>query len=838
MTPTRWQEIDRIFAAALELEPSRRAAFLDQACASDKELLTEVESLLASESAESLAGGDAVLEATRLLGRKPEQLPLERIGRYRIVRSLGAGGMGHVYLAQDEQLKRPVALKLLAGYSAGHAERMRRFRQEALAVSALNHPNILTIYEIGEHDSHNFIATEFVDGLTLSARIKQGELTLAESLDIAIQTANALAAAHAAGIIHRDIKPDNVMVRKDGLVKVLDFGIAKYEQTDPDGSATDASGHTAPGTVLGTVAYMSPEQTRGLPLDARSDLWSLGVVLYEMICGRRPFVGNTPVDVMSAVIERQPVSLNTHNPAAPEPLAQIVDKTLQKERDDRYQTATDLISDLKSLSEAWSRADHSEPAPSLLAQQAATVILPRQPQSDRATSEPPSLPAPTVYSAAYGLSRTGLHQLATPRKLMVGAAVVLLAFVAAAYFYYHRSVAHPTEIKSLAVLPLKSLDAGENYLGLGIADEIIRRINQTGQIVVRPTSAVRRYLNEETDALTAARQLGVDAVLEGSVQRSAERLRVSVNLLRVADGQSLWTDKFDLPTADIFTIQDNVSQQVASRLRLQLDPSQQARLVKRYTQNPVAYELYTKGMYRWDQRRSLSKPEDDAMIDLFQQAVAADPKFALAHAQLAYADAAIAVFRDPTEPKWAERAKEEINIAEKLDPQIAEIHLARHQLLASVYGGFDHEAAIREVLLAQQLNPNSGHVELAYLYSHIGLEDLALSEIQRALDTDPTSEAAKGMALTVYEIGGKYDEWFAAHQKLLPNAPGIVWYLLGKGRWDEAEKMLDTGRSLDNRTGDLNFRKRALLSALQGDFRSAEAQISDILNKHPVKDPF
>jgi len=421
---------------------------------------------------------------------------------------------------------------------------------------------------------------------------------------------------------------------------------------------------------------------------------------------------------------------------------------------------------------------------------------------------------------------------------MVGAAVVLLAFVAAAYFYYHRSVAHPTEIKSLAVLPLKSLDAGENYLGLGIADEIIRRINQTGQIVVRPTSAVRRYLNEETDALTAARQLGVDAVLEGSVQRSAERLRVSVNLLRVADGQSLWTDKFDLPTADIFTIQDNVSQQVAARLRLQLDPSQQARLVKRYTQNPVAYELYTKGMYRWDQRRSLSKPEDDAMIDLFQQAVAADPKFALAHAQLAYADAKMAVFKDPTEPKWAERAKEEINIAEKLDPQIAEIHLARHQLLASVYGGFDHEAAIREVLLAQQLNPNSGHVELAYLYSHIGLEDLALSQIQRALDTDPTSEAAKGMALTVYEIGGKYDEWFAAHQKLLPNAPGIVWYLLGKGRWDEAEKMLDTGRSLDNRTGDLNFRKRAVLSALKGDFRSAEAQIPDILGSHPVKDPF
>jgi TolB-like protein len=423
------------------------------------------------------------------------------------------------------------------------------------------------------------------------------------------------------------------------------------------------------------------------------------------------------------------------------------------------------------------------------------------------------------------------------RNVIVPVALLVLAILAAAYFYFPRaSTGRLPEIKSLAVLPLKSLDAGENYLGLGIADALIRRINQTGELTVRPTSAVRRYLSEDTDALTAARQLNTDAVLEGSVQRSDDRLRVSVNLLRTSDGVSMWADKFDLQMTDIFTIQDTVSQQLASRLRLRLDPSQRARLTKRLTSSSIAYEFYLKGLYSFDQRLSNAKPQWDATVDFFKKAIEADPNFALAHAQLAYTYALRAVFVEPTEPAWADKAKEEINRAQTLDPQLAETHLARTQLLFSKYEGYQGGAAVREVLLANQLNPDTGNAELAYLYIHLGLEDLAASALERALQIDPTSEFAKGMKLARYYMGGKYDE-YAAQREVNRNLQSETWYFLGIGQLDEAQKAIEEWSAKRPDFYGLP-NKRALLLALKGDSGAAEAAIPSILAKHPVKDPF
>jgi eukaryotic-like serine/threonine-protein kinase len=728
-----------------------------------------------------------------------------KLGRYEIRSKIGEGGMGEVYLAQDTKLDRRVAIKFLPERLAADEEARKRLVREARTAARLDHPNICAIHEVSEEDGLSFIVMQYLDGETLDARIKRKPLDLAESLSISTQAADALSAAHSQGIIHRDVKPANIMITARGEAKVMDFGLARVITTAAGSEAETQSLLTTPGTILGTVPYMSPEQVRGEVLDARSDIFSFGVVLYEMLSGHQPFANRSAAETISAILTQEPPMLSHYAPELPQDLQRIARKCLEKDRNLRYQSASDVRIDLQRLK----RDTDSLP------------VTISKPETGTEAEAPPA----------------GNKAVFTTRNLIVPAATIVLAFVAAAYFYFPRAkTGGPLEIKSLAVLPLKSLDAGENYLGLGIADAVIRRINQTGVLMVRPTSAVRRYLTEDVDALTAARQLSTDAVLEGSVQRSDDRLRVSVNLLRTSDGVSLWSDKFDSRMTDIFTMQDSVAQQLASSLRLQLDPSQQARLTKRYTSNPLAYEFYLKGLYSFDQRLSLAKPQWDATIDFFKKAIEADPNFGLAHAQLAYTYALTAVFLEPTEPAWAERSKEEISRAQTLDPQLAEIHLARSQLLFSAFEGYQGEAAVREVQLAQQLNPDTGHAELAYLYIHLGIDDLAASEVHRALEIDPTSEFAKGMGLAVYEMAGKYDE-YAAHREVNHDDPIESWYLMGKGRLDEAQKALEELAAKQPNHYALPS-KRALLLALKGDLNAAEAAIPAIVAKHPVKDPF
>jgi TolB-like protein len=396
------------------------------------------------------------------------------------------------------------------------------------------------------------------------------------------------------------------------------------------------------------------------------------------------------------------------------------------------------------------------------------------------------------------------------------------------------------EIKSLAVLPLKPLDASDNYLGLGLADAIIRRMSQTGQLTVRPTSAIRKYLNDDTDALTAAKQLDTDAVLEGSVQRADDRLRVSVNLLRTKDGSSLWNDSFDLKMTDIFAIQDTVSQQVASRLNLRLDPSQQASLTKQYTTNPIAYEYYQKAMYLYDERGDENPQKYSQMIDWFEKAIDQDPNYALAHAQLANVYAQMATFIEPNEPKWAPLVQTESDTAQSVDPNIAEIHLARSLLLWSSYGGFQTKASMREMLAAQQLNPNIGHAELAATAAHVGLTDLADRELKRASEIDPTSEFVKNQIMNRYWLLGDYDQWLTKNRELYGDdaAPqeDTSWYLIGKRKLDDAQKQMD--QAADKAPGNPAFlNNKIVLLALKGNFQAAEELIPKVLSTHPIHNP-
>jgi len=824
MKSERWQQLKQIFQSALERDPAERSAFLNQACGDDVALRDEVESLISSHS----QAGDSIENmaaevATKMLSAEQGSIEGKQIGHYHVLNRIGRGGMGDVFLSQDTRLGRKVALKLLRSDLTANDDRLRRFQQEARAASALNHPNILTIYEIGSENSTHYMATEYVEGETLRQRMAGARIKFSEALDIAMQVAGALAAAHQAGIVHRDIKPENIMVRQDGYAKVLDFGLAKLTEQAPNSNnstwPTLAKVETNPGIVMGTAQYMSPEQARGLEVDARTDIFSIGVLLYEMLSGQAPFEGKTTTDILVAILEKEPPALrNLVAEQIPAEVDRIITKALRKNPDERYQTSKELFADLQLLRQKLQIDSHLERAASIgSGGEAMTTNVAIRLTTKRAEQ---------------------LRRFFSPRRAIFLAGVLTILILGAVAYMWRwrgRPVASQSEIKSLAVLPLKSLNkTDDNYMGLGIADAVIRRISQTGELTVRPTSAVRKYFNEEVDSLEVARQLNVDTVLEGSVQRADDRLRVSVNLLRTSNGELLWADSFDMRSTDIFTIQDQVAQQVAARLQLQLDPTQQMRLAKRYTSNTVAYAYYVKGRYSLDQRgwSIEDKPQMEATIALFKQAIRADPQYALAHAQLAYAYAWMAIFIEP-DPIWAEQARQEMRQAEALDSQLAETHVARHLIMWSSYEGFQTEAAIRELLLAQQLNPSIGHLELGVIYWHSGLEDQASRELQTALEIDPTNEKVKEEIYNSVILSARPDEGLAALQRFFNRGPDLKYYL-EKNRLDDAQPLIEEALAKDPDNPVVRLRK-ALFLALKKDSHAAEAEIPWIV-EHIRKD--
>jgi TolB-like protein/predicted Ser/Thr protein kinase len=730
----------------------------------------------------------AAVRSNQMLGRT--------LSHYHIVSRLGAGGMGEVYLAQDTKLDRKVALKILPADVAADQERMRRFVREAKTASALNHPNVAHIYEIGEAEGVSFIAMEYVEGQTLAAKIGDRPMEVAEVIDIGIQAADALDEAHGKGITHRDLKPANIMVTPRGQVKVLDFGLAKINRLE--GQEVDSNlstlTQTTPGVVMGTVPYMSPEQALGRDVDHRSDTFSLGAVLYELASGRRPFAGMNASQTLDLILHSQPEAISHFNHDVPAELERIVGRCLEKDRENRYSSPRELLADFRNLRRTFEAGG----------------------------------PATVVES-----QERWRRLLITGPRLAILALVILVAAGLGYWLYWRGAPAGPRpEIKSLAVLPSKSLnqEAKEDYLGLGIANEIITKVSQVGELTVRPTSAVRKYANQEVDALDAARELRVDAVLDSTFLHVGGQLRVSVNLLRVADGASLWAEKFDEHFTDIFAIQDQVSQQVAQRLRLKLNPVEQARLTKRYTSNPEAYNYYAKAMYHFGNIGPdlNTRPESDLAVDLFKKAIDLDPRYALAHAQLGYAYARIAVFQEDS-PALIEQAKQELGVAERLDPQLAEVHAARYFIAFSQYDDWQVEAAIREVRLAQQLDPNVGHSELADLYHHIGLEKQAVEEIEIALNVDPNNDRIKEFYAGHYLQSARPDEGLEASKRLFNRGPDVRYYL-EKRMVNEAEPLVEQEYQKDP-SSPSKFGNHVLLLALQAKHQEAEAEVPAILNR-------
>ena len=831
MPDPHWENLKELFHAALTLPPHERAAYLDRASPGDAALRQAVESLLKSHAQSgNFVDSPAYQAAAQMVIDGAEFKAGQSVADYRIISSLGEGGMGKVYLAEDTRLHRPVALKFLSRTLTQDHDRLRRFQLEARAASALNHPNILTIHGIGESDGHRFIATEFIEGDTLRGRLGAG-VDLTDALEIAIQIASALVAAHRVGVVHRDIKPENIMIRRDdGLVKVLDFGLAKTSRIVAGKSIDNAAPtqfKTGPGVVIGTIAYMSPEQARGEAVDARTDIWSLGVILYEMVTGASPFIASTSNEIISAILARTPPPRMARNAGnVPDRLEEIVQKALAKNKGERYQTSQDFLIDLKRFKESLQ----------------IEANIGRGKFADNATPFSDDVAKPTQPAGPTKGSISSAEYIANQVKAHKGGAIMIVALVlltiAAGIAVYEWRVKHTSvaataapQVKSLAVLPLKSLDSGENYLGVGIADAVIRKISQTGQLTVRPTSAVLKYVKDDADSLTAAHQLNADAVLEGTWQRSGDRLRVTVNLLRTSDGASLYVDNFDLTTADVFAIQDKVAQQVAARLRISFDTGQRTRN-ERYPTDPRAYEAYIRGVTSLDERGyEGSMPQMQTTIDFLTRSIEIDPKYALSHATLGLAYAWTAVAIEPGNSRWADLAKEQIKLAQELDPNLVETHFAHAYLLWTGYEGYQNEAAIRELLLAKQLDPNSSSPALPAILGHVGLDDLASRELQRALDIDPTSQSLRDLKIILPYLRGDPDAWFV-ERKQIPSGFARVdpWYYLRKGLLADAQKAIDERLPKTPQNYDL-LMQQALLLALRGDSRAAESRVPEILSK-------
>ena len=528
LSPEQWKRLRDIFDGAIALDREARAAFLDRSCpaADDR---ARIESLLAAhdrantflETPARVMVDDTDAAAAELIGTQ--------LGSYVVESRLGSGGMGEVYLARDTNLDRHVAIKLLSTRVSRDPSRLRRFRQEANAVSALNHPNILVIHDFGTSEGRPFMVTEYVEGQTLRQRM-QARLPLAEAIAIALQAGNALAAAHARGIVHRDVKPENVMLRPDGYVKVLDFGLAKLSEARSIG--TDPSAHTMPGAIMGTPQYMSPEQARGLELDPRSDVWSLGVMLYEMIAGVPPFAGATSADLLAAILNAEPVPLELKAPETPPALARLVARSLRKNRLDRPATAADVVTELSAMQRQFDFG------------------------REQASSPPPS-PAPDSDSGS------------TPRT----------------------RIAKRTR---LVVLPFRLLrpDAETDFLGFGLADAISTTLSSLDSLIVRSSLAATRFSAAELDLRALAAEAEVDAVLVGTLLRAGTQLRVNAQLLGVPDGTIIWSDRIDVATGDLIRIQDELSERIVDSLALPLASRDQDLLRRDVPASAKAYELY------------------------------------------------------------------------------------------------------------------------------------------------------------------------------------------------------------------------------------------------------
>jgi serine/threonine-protein kinase len=703
----------------------------------------------------------------------------ETLGRYRILEEIGAGGMGIVYRARDERLDRDVALKVLPAGTLADEHSRKRFRREALALSKLNHPAIATVHDFDTQQGVDFLVMELIPGVTLDHKLAAGPLPAREALSLGTQLVQALAGAHEEGVVHRDLKPANLRVTPDGRLKVLDFGLASLRWPEIESGAMTETALTGPGAAAGTLPYMAPEQLRGGPVDRRADLYAAGGVLYEMVTGRRPFTETRQALLVDAILNRAPEPPGALNPAVPPELQGVILKALDKAPERRYQTARELLSDLERV----------------------------------ATTERPRPARWPLVAAAAGLALAGL--------------------IAVVHFRLTAPGAPAPSIRSLAVLPLENLTraADQDYFADGLTEALIAELGKLGELSVISRTSVMRYRDTTKPLPQIARELNVDAVVEGSVLRAGDRVRITAQLIHGQTDRHLWAESYERDLRDVLALQGEVARAIAAEVRLKMAPSASGPL---RPVNREAYESYLKGRYSWNQRTAGSLR---TAIGHFEQALAADPRFALGHAGLASSYVLLGGLGVSALPpgEAAAKAKSAARRALELDEGLAEAQAALAYTLA-LYD-WDWSGAEAGFRRAIELNPSyaTAHFWYAATLGALGRTEESLQESRRAQELDPLSPIITAGRSWTYHLARRDDEAIAEARKALELAPdfAIGRYRLGialgyKNAYADAIRELKEGVAASGGSPDF-IAELARIHAEAGQRQEAERLLQELL---------